>query len=138
MMVIAELQSRSGEPLRCRRPACLFVGQLACNGWAMDEATDIGHELTAGIIERASAYVLQPPAVTIRSSTSPALTKLIEAFAGTVGLAFTLLESAVLRKLGVYAGYVDEQSEELPTLPPGLFCPGGSNGRPHSQAHRRK
>ena len=28
---------------------------------AMDEAIDTGHELTAGIIDRATAYVLNPP-----------------------------------------------------------------------------
>lgn len=45
---------------------------------------------------------------------------------------FTLMESAVLSKLGRVAGYLggsgDEAgSEELPALPPGLFCPGGSS-----------
>lgn len=39
---------------------------------------------------------------------------------------FTLMESAVLHKLGRIAGYVEEGSDPLPTLPPGLFCPGGS------------
>jgi len=39
---------------------------------------------------------------------------------------FTLMESAVLSKLGRIAGYVDSSAELLPTLPPGLFCPGGS------------
>jgi len=39
---------------------------------------------------------------------------------------FTLMESATLTKLGRFAGYVDADSERLPTLPPGLFCPGGS------------
>ncbi len=39
---------------------------------------------------------------------------------------FTLMESAVLAKLGRIAGYVDADSDPLPTLPPGLFCPGGS------------
>jgi len=39
---------------------------------------------------------------------------------------FTLMESAVLSKLGRVAGYLDETAEHLPTLPPGLFCPGGS------------
>ena len=39
---------------------------------------------------------------------------------------FTLMESAVLSKLGRVAGYVDHSTDELPTLPPGLFCPGGS------------
>jgi len=39
---------------------------------------------------------------------------------------FTLMESAVLSKLGRFAGYVEPGSEQIPTLPPGLFCPGGS------------
>ena len=41
---------------------------------------------------------------------------------------FTLMESAVLSKLGRIAGYVDANSggDQVPTLPPGLFCPGGS------------
>ena len=39
---------------------------------------------------------------------------------------FTLMESAVLSKLGRIAGYLDASADELPTLPPGLFCPGGS------------
>ncbi len=39
---------------------------------------------------------------------------------------FTLMESAVLSKLGRVAGYVAEGADPLPTLPPGLFCPGGS------------
>lgn len=39
---------------------------------------------------------------------------------------FTLMESAVLSKLGRIAGYVDDSAEMLPTLPPGMFCPGGS------------
>ncbi|NNE95099.1 MAG: hypothetical protein HKN24_03645, partial [Acidimicrobiales bacterium] len=39
---------------------------------------------------------------------------------------FTLMESAVLSKLGRFAGYVDWDSDPVPTLPPGLFCPGGS------------
>lgn len=39
---------------------------------------------------------------------------------------FTLMESAVLSKLGRVAGYLDESAEQLPALPPGLFCPGGS------------
>ncbi len=39
---------------------------------------------------------------------------------------FTLMESAVLSKLGRIAGYLNETAEPLPTLPPGLFCPGGS------------
>ena len=48
---------------------------------------------------------------------------------------FTLMESAVLSKLGRIAGYVDDlgdgsldaDSDDLPPLPPGLFCPGGSS-----------
>jgi len=44
---------------------------------------------------------------------------------------FTLMESAVLSKLGRIAGYVNEGAgepgAEMPTLPPGLFCPGGSS-----------
>lgn len=40
---------------------------------------------------------------------------------------FTLMESAVLSKLGRIAGYLDGDGEKLPTLPPGLFCPGGSS-----------
>lgn len=39
---------------------------------------------------------------------------------------FTLMESAVLSKLGRIAGYVDSSADAVPTLPPGLFCPGGS------------
>jgi glutamate decarboxylase len=39
---------------------------------------------------------------------------------------FTMMESAVLSKLGRVAGYLDEAADRLPTLPPGLFCPGGS------------
>jgi len=38
---------------------------------------------------------------------------------------FTLMESAVLSKLGRFAGYVSGE-DQLPPLPPGLFCPGGS------------
>lgn len=51
---------------------------------------------------------------------------------------FTLMESAVLSKLGRIAGYVDSlagaasadatSNGGLPTLPPGLFCAGGSMG----------
>lgn len=41
---------------------------------------------------------------------------------------FTMMESAVLSKLGRIAGYVSDDSEQLPTLPPGLFCAGGSMG----------
>lgn len=39
---------------------------------------------------------------------------------------FTLMESAVLSKLGRIAGYLDPSADQLPTLPPGVFCPGGS------------
>ncbi len=39
---------------------------------------------------------------------------------------FTLMESAVLSKLGRIAGYVSPDDDRVPTLPPGLFCPGGS------------
>lgn len=39
---------------------------------------------------------------------------------------FTLMESAVLSKLGRIAGYLDPSTDLVPTLPPGLFCPGGS------------
>lgn len=39
---------------------------------------------------------------------------------------FTLMESAVLSKLGRIAGYLDPGGDQLPPLPPGLFCPGGS------------
>ncbi len=45
---------------------------------------------------------------------------------------FTLMESAVLSKLGRMAGYLDSQTEHLPQLPPGLFCPGGSSGTLHA------
>ena len=41
---------------------------------------------------------------------------------------FTLLESAVLHKLGRLAGYVEAGSDPIPSLPPGMFCPGGSVG----------
>ncbi|MFT5202597.1 MAG: glutamate decarboxylase [Candidatus Aldehydirespiratoraceae bacterium] len=41
---------------------------------------------------------------------------------------FTLMESAVLSKLGRLAGYVEPESNKLPELPPGLFCAGGSMG----------
>ena len=47
---------------------------------------------------------------------------------------FTLMESAVLQKLGRIAGYIagsDTGSggdDQLPVLPPGLFCAGGSMG----------
>lgn len=39
---------------------------------------------------------------------------------------FTLMESAVLAKLGRIAGYLGADDDRVPTLPPGLFCPGGS------------
>lgn len=41
---------------------------------------------------------------------------------------FTMMESAVLSKLGRYAGYVEADSNLIPQLPPGLFCAGGSMG----------
>jgi glutamate/tyrosine decarboxylase-like PLP-dependent enzyme len=41
---------------------------------------------------------------------------------------FTLMESAVIHKLGRFAGYVAEDSDPMPALPPGMFCPGGSVG----------
>ncbi len=41
---------------------------------------------------------------------------------------FTLMESAVLDKLGRLAGYVDRSEARLPALPPGVFCAGGSMG----------
>ena len=41
---------------------------------------------------------------------------------------FTMMESAVLAKLGRLAGYVAADSDQLPKLPPGLFCAGGSMG----------
>ena len=41
---------------------------------------------------------------------------------------FTMMETAVLSKLGRIAGYLPEDGEHLPTLPPGLFCAGGSMG----------
>jgi glutamate decarboxylase len=41
---------------------------------------------------------------------------------------FTLMESAVLHKLGRHAGYVETGSDPMPSLPPGMFCPGGSVG----------
>ncbi|MEM9561000.1 MAG: pyridoxal-dependent decarboxylase [Actinomycetota bacterium] len=41
---------------------------------------------------------------------------------------FTLMESAVLHKLGRLAGYVDRPEADLPALPPGVFCAGGSMG----------
>lgn len=40
---------------------------------------------------------------------------------------FTLMESAVLSKLGRVAGYSDAAAGQVPALPPGLFCPGGSS-----------
>lgn len=39
---------------------------------------------------------------------------------------FTLMESAVLSKLGRICGYLDDPDDLVPPLPPGLFCPGGS------------
>jgi len=43
---------------------------------------------------------------------------------------FTLMEGAVLDRLGRIAGYVTDEpatpNDRVPSLPPGLFCPGGS------------
>jgi glutamate/tyrosine decarboxylase-like PLP-dependent enzyme len=39
---------------------------------------------------------------------------------------FTLMESAVLSKLGRVCGYVADSDDPVPPLPPGMFCPGGS------------
>lgn len=39
---------------------------------------------------------------------------------------FTLMESAVISKLARIAGYLDGATDLVPTVPPGLFCPGGS------------
>ncbi|MDW3218268.1 MAG: pyridoxal-dependent decarboxylase [Acidimicrobiales bacterium] len=41
---------------------------------------------------------------------------------------FTMMESAVLTKLGRLAGYLAAGAESLPSIPPGLFCAGGSMG----------
>jgi len=41
---------------------------------------------------------------------------------------FTMMESAVLAKLGRFAGYLSGGGDPLPRLPPGLFCAGGSMG----------
>ncbi len=41
---------------------------------------------------------------------------------------FTLMEAAVIDRLARLAGYVSTDSELLPALPSGLFCPGGSVG----------
>ncbi|MFT6292731.1 MAG: glutamate/tyrosine decarboxylase-like PLP-dependent enzyme [Ilumatobacter sp.] len=41
---------------------------------------------------------------------------------------FTLMESAVLHKLGRLAGYVTDDVDPMPALPPGMFCAGGSLG----------
>lgn len=41
---------------------------------------------------------------------------------------FTLMESAVLDKLGRLAGYVDHGGEQIPAVPPGIMCAGGSMG----------
>ena len=55
---------------------------------------------------------------------------------------FTLMESAVLSKLGRIAGYVATDTDDLvPTLPPGLFCPGGSTATLYAlqlARHRRR
>ncbi len=39
---------------------------------------------------------------------------------------FTLMENALLHRLARLAGYPVDSEEPVPTLPPGLFCPGGS------------
>ena len=54
---------------------------------------------------------------------------------------FTLMESAVLSKLGRIAGYVSSEDDHVPTLPPGLFCPGGSTATLYAlqlARHRRQ
>jgi glutamate decarboxylase len=53
---------------------------------------------------------------------------------------FTLMESAVLSKLGRIAGYL-RGGDHVPTLPPGLFCPGGSTATLYAlqlARHRRQ
>jgi len=53
---------------------------------------------------------------------------------------FTLMESAVLSKLGRMAGYL-RGGDQVPTLPPGLFCPGGSTATLYAlqlARHRRQ
>jgi glutamate decarboxylase len=151
-------------------------------------------ELVAGIIERATRYLLKPPRADDPVIDLASPDELIEAFAHTVALSFdadshaepddlllnaadlvvqysmhtshprfvnqnfagpdpisvagdwlgsalnttgatfevapvfTLMESAVLHKLGRFAGYVTEDSDPMPALPPGMFCPGGSVG----------
>ncbi len=54
---------------------------------------------------------------------------------------FTLMESATLSKLGRLAGYLEPAADQLPTLPPGLFCPGGSTATLYAlqlARHRRQ
>ncbi len=54
---------------------------------------------------------------------------------------FTLMESAVLSKLGRIAGYVSASEDPVPALPPGLFCPGGSTATLYAlqlARHRRQ
>ncbi|GJM37492.1 MAG: hypothetical protein DHS20C19_08590 [Acidimicrobiales bacterium] len=41
---------------------------------------------------------------------------------------FTMMETAVLAKLGRLAGFLEDADDPLPALPPGLFCAGGSMG----------
>ncbi len=54
---------------------------------------------------------------------------------------FTLMESAVLHKLGRLAGYPVDGDQPVPMLPPGLFCPGGSTATLYAlqlARHRRQ
>lgn len=55
---------------------------------------------------------------------------------------FTLMESAVLSKLGRLAGFLDSDVDDrVPTLPPGMFCPGGSTATLYAlqlARHRRR
>jgi glutamate/tyrosine decarboxylase-like PLP-dependent enzyme len=55
---------------------------------------------------------------------------------------FTLMESAVLDKLGRIAGYLPDAADGgVPALPPGLFCPGGSTATLYAlqlARHRRQ
>lgn len=151
-------------------------------------------ELVAGIVERATRYLIDPPRGNDPVIDLASPDQLVEAFAATVGLTFdsdsaaapddlllraadlvvqhsmhtshprfvnqnfagpdpisvagdwlgsalnttgatfevapvfTLMESAVLHKLGRFAGYVADESDPMPALPPGMFCPGGSVG----------
>jgi len=58
---------------------------------------------------------------------------------------FTLMEGAVLDRLGRIAGYVTDEpanpNDRVPSLPPGLFCPGGSTATLYAlqlARHRRQ